>query len=292
MLHLSQQVEVNTVQIFDEDAATYDGWYDTKLGRFVDVVETRLAFDLLKPENEQRILDAGCGTGNFTLKLAHIGCVVTGIDVSAEMLNVARNKARSLALEPTQDLGTASKALRQDCRIQPTMAGNSAITPEGKVFLDPRLGGGLAKGPTHMYDCEPRVDFREMDMHRLDFPDDHFDGILSMAALEFLRCPRKALDELFRVTKSGGNIVVGTINRDSKWGALYLSKEVQETSIYKHANFRTPEYMESLKTENLVSVRECLFVPPDTPKEHLSWELENRLSSTERGGFICAQWKK
>ena len=39
------------------------------------------------------ILDAGCGTGNFSIKLAERGAHVTGIDLSTEMMAVAREKA-------------------------------------------------------------------------------------------------------------------------------------------------------------------------------------------------------
>ena len=92
------------MQIFDEGAATYDGWYRTKLGQFVDAVETRLAFDLLKPKEGQKVLDGGCGTGNFSIKLASLGCVVTGIDVSTEMLNVARTKVNRFTEEAKQTL--------------------------------------------------------------------------------------------------------------------------------------------------------------------------------------------
>lgn len=41
------------------------------------------------------ILDVACGTGNYTFMLANDGCKVTGIDVSGDMLRVARSKAAS-----------------------------------------------------------------------------------------------------------------------------------------------------------------------------------------------------
>ncbi|TCS85230.1 methyltransferase family protein, partial [Keratinibaculum paraultunense] len=39
-------------------------------------------------------MDVGCGTGNFSIKLAKMGCEVVGIDVSKEMLKVAEEKAK------------------------------------------------------------------------------------------------------------------------------------------------------------------------------------------------------
>lgn len=80
--------------MFDREVAEqYDAWYYTKLGSFVDDTETECAFRLLQPSSGESILDIGCGTGNFSLKLARVGADVTGIDVSDAMLDVAREKS-------------------------------------------------------------------------------------------------------------------------------------------------------------------------------------------------------
>lgn len=84
---------------FDEAAKKYDSWYQTPMGRYVDEVETRLAFDLFIPEKGMTILDCGCGTGNFSIKLAEKGAQVTGVDLSTEMMAVAREKARRRELD-------------------------------------------------------------------------------------------------------------------------------------------------------------------------------------------------
>lgn len=41
------------------------------------------------------VLDVACGTGDMVIELAKRGCSVTGVDISAEMLNVARQKTAS-----------------------------------------------------------------------------------------------------------------------------------------------------------------------------------------------------
>lgn len=79
--------------IFDEEkVAEYDAWYDTELGNFVDEVETELAFSLFTPEPESKVLDVGCGTGNFSIKLARKGLEVVGVDVSHPMIEKARKR--------------------------------------------------------------------------------------------------------------------------------------------------------------------------------------------------------
>ncbi|MDR2048107.1 MAG: class I SAM-dependent methyltransferase [Treponema sp.] len=78
--------------VFDDYYKDYDNWYDTPVGAFVDALETECAFSLLRPAGGMRILDAGCGTGNYSVKLARMGASVTGIDISSAMLKLAGEK--------------------------------------------------------------------------------------------------------------------------------------------------------------------------------------------------------
>ncbi len=89
----------NTRDPFAERSHDYDRWYHTLTGAFIDRVETALAFDMCPPRPGERVLDAGCGTGNFALKLARRGCRVTGVDISPGMLARAREHARAAGLQ-------------------------------------------------------------------------------------------------------------------------------------------------------------------------------------------------
>ncbi|HKY04478.1 MAG TPA: class I SAM-dependent methyltransferase, partial [Blastocatellia bacterium] len=46
--------------------------------------------ELLAPASRERILDLGCGTGHLSAQIAGRGAEVTGIDLSAEMIDQAR----------------------------------------------------------------------------------------------------------------------------------------------------------------------------------------------------------
>lgn len=221
--------------VFDSEAKTYDLWYITPLGRYVDETETRCAFGLLKPLKGMKILDTGCGTGNFSIKLARLGCVVCGIDTSREMLAVAREKTR---------------------------------------------GEGL------------HVDFRHMDVSAMGFEDEAFDAVISMAALEFMRDPSGAIDEMLRVLKTGGRLLIGTINRDSPWGEFWLKAGKNSGSIFHHATFLTMEELKRIRPKHLVATSECLSIRPDADEREISEDKERELTKPGREGFLCALWRK
>jgi len=223
------------MSVFDNDASTYDQWYTTPMGRHVDYVETSCALGLLQPFSGMKILDAGCGTGNFSLKLARIGCRVTGIDVSEKMLAFAEQKAREEKLD---------------------------------------------------------VDFRIMDVCSLSFGDETFDAVTSMAAFEFLNDPELAMEEMFRILKKNGALLIGTINKESPWGELYRALAKKDGNVFRHARLKTEEDLRKFTPSSLVAVEECLFAPPDAKEDDLSREKEIEFSDNGRGGFLCALWKK
>ena len=49
----------------------------------------------------RELVDLACGTGNLTLELHRLGYTVTGIDVSASMIETARKKAHSFQADPS-----------------------------------------------------------------------------------------------------------------------------------------------------------------------------------------------
>lgn len=222
--------------LFDQETESYDKWYETRIGEHADKVETECAFSLFKVKSGMHILDIGCGTGNFSIKLAQQGALVIGVDTSRKMLAKARKKARQEKLD---------------------------------------------------------IEFKEMDCLSLQFLNNTFDGVLSMATIEFITDYPKMISEMFRVCKKGGSILVGTINRDSAWGTLYQNVEYQkEVRVFQNAHFRTPEELSKIKEEALVDIRECLFIPPDLPESEISQEKEEEFALNRRGGFFCVLWQK
>lgn len=78
--------------LFDEWPDRYDDWFRTPIGRLVKKYETDLLLEMLLPQNNENILDVGCGTGVFTKDVLANGALVTGLDLSLPMLKQASHK--------------------------------------------------------------------------------------------------------------------------------------------------------------------------------------------------------
>ena len=56
-----------------------------------------------------RVLDVACGTGNLAIPLARSGCVVSGVDIAPNLLEEARQRAKTEGLQATFDEGDAEQ---------------------------------------------------------------------------------------------------------------------------------------------------------------------------------------
>lgn len=83
-------------QLFENFANSYEQEEFTQgtLGE-VDFIEQEI-----KHNKTVRILDVGCGTGRHSIELAKRGYLVTGIDLSANMLAKARKNAKAAGVSP------------------------------------------------------------------------------------------------------------------------------------------------------------------------------------------------
>lgn len=63
------------------------------------VAEVDRALGMLKPEGSERVLDLACGIGRHSLELRRRGFEVVGLDISAELLEIAEREAEEQSLE-------------------------------------------------------------------------------------------------------------------------------------------------------------------------------------------------
>lgn len=126
------------------------------------IIQQRQAYvlnyvDTLDLKKGARILDLGCGAGLTSLKLSQRGFIVVGIDISENMLELARKNCTKVGLEcnATFQLGNAEELVLQD---------NS------------------------------------------------FDTVIAMGVIEYLKWDRWALQEIHRVLKPRGYLIVTVPN--------------------------------------------------------------------------------
>ncbi|NVK27792.1 MAG: class I SAM-dependent methyltransferase [Flavobacteriia bacterium] len=73
--------------------------------RKADPFLAQTLFNLLEPVQDKLYLDIGCGTGNYTTALHHMGVNFIGVDPSEKMLNEAKEKVSTIDWR----LGTAEE---------------------------------------------------------------------------------------------------------------------------------------------------------------------------------------
>jgi ubiquinone/menaquinone biosynthesis C-methylase UbiE len=96
---VSETIRPPSEHAFDAVAPLYDSWFESPLGQTVDQLEKDLLYQLASlRSSRERVLDVGTGSGHFAADLARRGLTVIGIDLSAEMLDVARSKGSSVHL--------------------------------------------------------------------------------------------------------------------------------------------------------------------------------------------------
>jgi ubiquinone/menaquinone biosynthesis C-methylase UbiE len=131
------------------------------------------------------------------------------------------------------------------------------------------------------------------DMLSLPFKDHSFDKAVSVTALEFIADSQKALDELFRVTRPGGRVVVATLNRLSPWADRRQSKTRKGVKhILENAFFRSPGELlrsSSLQGEAKTAIH---FQKDDHPNQAVKIERRGRSQGLDTGAFLAARWDK
>lgn len=78
----------------------------------------------------------------------------------------------------------------------------------------------------------------------LPFSDHAFDAAVTVTLCEFASQPERAVAELVRVTRTGGRVVIGALNRASPWGVMHRSR-FHRPPWYK-ARFFTWDELEAL----------------------------------------------
>ena len=105
----------------------------------------------------------------------------------------------------------------------------------GDIHLDIGCGDGyfLMRSPYRVrYGFDPLMGKEDLIEDRIEFPDAHFDLVTMLAVIEHLPNVRGMLEEIFRVLKPGGKLILTTPKKSAEWFiSLYLNNvhEIHET---------------------------------------------------------------
>lgn len=130
------------------------------------------------------------------------------------------------------------------------------------------------------------------DMLDLPFPDNAFDRVVSITAIEFIEDARSAIREAFRVTKPGGCIVVATLNSLSPWAAQRKETAEKGHPIFEHAIFRSPSEIRDLSPIEGTIKTTIHFRKDDDPDQAENIEESGLSKGLSTGAFIAARWVK
>ena len=130
------------------------------------------------------------------------------------------------------------------------------------------------------------------DMGYLPFGDGCFDKVVSMTALEFIADGQAAVEDMFRVAKKGGVVVVTTLNSLSPWADRRKKAADRGHSLFKQMIFRSPDDMRALAPVEATVKTAIHFLKDDDPQLVPGIELEGRKRGLETGAFVAAKWVK
>ncbi|MCW8876600.1 MAG: class I SAM-dependent methyltransferase [Kangiellaceae bacterium] len=142
----------NTYDVF---ADIYDRFWGERCLAMLPAIEM---FVLSKVSEQGKILDLCCGTGQMAASLLHKGYSVTGIDGSAEMISLAKNRAaeaefivsdiRDFSVTEQHDgavslLDSLNHIMSLDSLIKVFSNVNCALKPGAPFFFDLRMEEGF-----------------------------------------------------------------------------------------------------------------------------------------------------
>lgn len=84
---------------YNTKSRTYDEVFDTLYFKIYDVITWKYIEPYVPVDRDALVLDAGGGTGRWSIRMARKGCRVVLMDISEEMLKVAAERVRKEGLQ-------------------------------------------------------------------------------------------------------------------------------------------------------------------------------------------------
>ena len=207
---MSQEHKLAVGTAFGSIARLYDAWYSTPLGAYVWKVESEAIAAAVPNRIEGVALDLGAGSGMSMELLLQRGAFTVGVDLSWQMIAVAREK----------------------------------------------------------FHADPRAAFVLADGEQLPFREGIAELVSGITVLEFVPDPPQMLEQIHRVLRSGGQIVLGILSSTSLWGIERRIRRFARKDIFAFAQFPTPWQITRLLRRAAfaaIRYRGSVYAPTFTP---------------------------
>lgn len=123
------------------------------------------------------------------------------------------------------------------------------------------------------------------DINKLPFESNCFDRVLCAFVIEFIKNPKPVISELKRVLKTGGVLVIATLNSDGTW-----AKSRKGDEFWNNATFRNEKALKEVGLED-AEFEQCLFFPPTTKRFFRVADWSSKIHG-EAGAVVVARWEK
>jgi len=126
------------------------------------------------------------------------------------------------------------------------------VLPANGRGVEIGIGSGIFALPLGIKEgCDPSAAMREKAVERgisaidgiaenLPYEDESIDFVLMVTTICFVDDVNKTFQEIYRVLKPGGAVIVAFVDRESPVGKMYL-QEKEKSLFYKDANFYSTE---------------------------------------------------
>jgi ubiquinone/menaquinone biosynthesis C-methylase UbiE len=182
------------------------------------------------------VVELGCGYGTFTIPVARrIAGTLESIDIDPEMVEHTRERAARA--------GVSNLVLRQrDVFVEgfggPPQSRDACLLFNILHCEEPvRL---LAEAACTRLAHLSGARFVHGDAANLPFPTGTFDVALAITVLCFSRDVEKVTQEMYRVLRPGGRLVVGELGKWSSWTAVRRLRAFATSSPWQRAHFFSP----------------------------------------------------
>ncbi len=137
----------------------------------------------------------------------------------------------------------------------------------------------------------PAVRWITAGAENLPFPDEAFACVLFFTTLEFVDNPRQAIGEALRVLQPGGHLIIGFLEVESSWVAVYRHRADRGELPWRVARFYDQQQLETMVGQPAQEKRSALWL---APYAHPPYDEADRAGQRAGNvpGFSLIMWEK